>query len=100
MFETEIFYSVFTKVFAALALFIMISMPFVFKNMKYEGKHLGFRTIYRVAIFAFLTAAFSAHLVDVGQGTATVTILTFVYGLGALTGAVLFYTGYFRYLFK
>ena len=100
MFQTEIFYSVFTKVFAAFALFVMISMPFVFKKMKYEGKQLGFGTLYRVVVFAFLTAALSAHLVDVSQGTRIVTILTFVYSLGVLVSGLFFYKDYFRYLFK
>lgn len=100
MFETEIFMSMFTKVFGGIALLVMITMPFVFRKMRYEGKQLGFMTIYKIVLFTFFAAVFAAHMADVYQGSAVVNMNTYLIGLVVLISGLSVCMGYFRYLFR
>lgn len=98
LFESEVFISIFTKVFMVIAVFVMIIMPFACKKMKREAEGLCFLSIIGITGFTVSTAIFFGHLATIYNGEVSATLITYVLGLCTVVCTVLFHDGFFQYI--
>lgn len=98
--EGQIYNQVFSRVLACCGLIIMIIMPIIFTNMKYESEAMGFESIWSAIFFTLTLSACAAHLYLIYITNSSATFSTYILVVAAVMGTIFFYNNFLRYIFK
>lgn len=99
MFESEVFIQAFELTLGCFGLFVAITMPIVFKNMKYEGEQLGFLGVFSAIQLGIVLATFVGSVRFLVANGAEPTAFTYLLAAGLVSAIYLFYKEFMQYLF-
>lgn len=96
----QVYNQVFSGVFAGCGLIIMIIMPIIFRNIKYESEAMGFGLAGSAIFFTLTLSACAAHFYLIHITHSSATLSTFALVVAAVIGIIFFYSSFLRYIFK